>query len=87
MKQRSNTDVRRREYVGNFLSSSLGLGSDNKHSLEVRVKVDGTVAVILHFLDIGQKQTFHAIMLTNEQRRDLSQFLGETEPKLWVDLS
>ncbi len=86
MKQRSNTDVRGREYIGNFQDAFMGIRDDQKHTLEVRVKIDGTVAMILHFLDISKHQTSHAIMLTNEQRKDLAQFLTEDEPELWVDL-
>ena len=83
MNQRSNTDVRGREYVGNYLDAFL---SPRKHTLEARIKIDGTICITLHYLDAKNNQTQHSIMLTNEQRKNLGEFLSKDEPILWKDL-
>ena len=84
IKQRSNNDVKKREYAGEFVGASMG--KDVKHSLDVSVKVDGTICLAINHPTIKGTQGFQGIMLTNEQRKDLAAYLSESDPKLWQDI-
>jgi len=84
LNQRCNSDDRIREYVGDFQDPFMT--PPNKHSIKVYVKIDGTICLSLWWQETKNEQCSHAIMLTNEQRKNLGEFLLQKDPELWIDV-
>ena len=81
--QRANNILAHREYIGNFINAFM---MENKYSLEARIKIDGSLSIVINYEDIDHRQTFRGIELTNEQRQNLAQFLAEHKVELWKDI-
>jgi len=81
--QRANNILVKREYIGDFQGASMLPKA--KHTLEVDIRANGGACLLLNYSDIKQNQTSHAIHLTGEQRKNLSEFLVPENPIMWVD--
>ena len=83
--QRTNNTVAEREYVGAFQSAWLG-SDKSKHSLVASHREGGDLCLTIYHKTASGEQGLQSIMLTNEQKKNLAEFLTSYEPELWRDL-